>query len=277
MTADTTPQGWNPPPPPINDLNNAISQLNEANSIYNADYGMLQSMITQMIGLAKEGKVGEAFQIAEQDVMPVATQVQGDSMGQLAASMNISSACQSFITDAQNGVNYITGNPGAAGSGGAAGYFAFCISYLYKQITNEMALPKSQQWMDPTTAQNFLQTINSICGQFYDPTQVGKKTVNVPLTPNTILANSQNVANELEYWVNNPTSMDNGKTGQQNLQDLQANMTQLNNTVSAQSQGLQAQEQFASNTFNQYMNSCQGVFASSQAQAQNMVQNQKSQ
>lgn len=238
---------------PQNNLDKYIKEWQEANAQYKQDYAMLAQMIQQMLALAKKGGQGteEAFQLAEMGVMPSTMTVQGDTMGQLAASLNLSSACEEFTTDSQNianGSGEVTPEQGKA--------FAKYLKELYDDLQKEMNLPKNKQWIDSNTANNILEALDKISAQF------GAKN------PDEL--NGDKVTQLLNYWYTNPDK------GQENIQNLQANFQSWNNSESAQSQSLTAQEQFASNTFNQYLNTCTDVFKSSQQQEQNFVQNQKS-
>ena len=248
---------------PQTNLNNFIQQWQQANAQYATDYAYLAQMIQQMIALAKQGGNGveEAFQIAQTAVMPGSMTVQGDTMGQLAASMNLGSACQEFTTDAQNNANgagKVTPDQGDK--------FVKYIQQLYDDLQKELKLPKDQQWMDPNTANNILSALDKVSQEF------GAQT---PDDPNF---NGATVASLLNSWEQNPTSQSgvNNDTGQQHIQNLQSGMQQWNNAESAQSQSLTAQEQFASNIYNQYMSACTTVLKSSQDQEQMMVSNLKS-
>lgn len=244
--------------PALNNLDYYIRAWNEANELWGADHLALMNAITNMLKLAKEGKIGEAFQSAEHTVMPGAMTLQGDSMGQLAASMNIASASQAFTTDAQNAIN-----GGKSMTKAQAEAFVKALQDMYKTIQAEMKLPANEQWMDQGTAQNMLNAIDKTCSPF------GVTNPN-DLDPTKVQA-------DIIKWIKFPGTPGNGgPSGQQNLQNLQSGLTQWNNTESAQSQGLQAQEQFASNTYNQYMNTCVDIFQATQKQIQAMVQNQKS-
>lgn len=251
--------------PALNNLDYYLRAWYEANKLWDADNLALQNAITHMLTLAKEGKMGEAFQAAEHTVMPGAMTLQGDSMGQLAASMNVASASQEFTTDAQNAIN-----GGKKMTIAQAKAFVKALQDMYNTIKAEMNLPKKDQWMDQATAQNMLNAIDKTCSPF-----APIKPINPNFNPNDL--DPAKVQADIIKWVTNPdVQPTNGKTGQQNLQDLQSGLTQWNNTESAQSQGLQAQEQFASNTYNQYMNTCVDIFQATQKQIQDMVQNQKS-
>ncbi len=244
--------------PLLNNLDYYIRAWNEANQQWGTDHLALMNAITNMLKLAKEGKMGEAFQAAEHTVMPGAMTLQGDSMGQLAASMNVASASQEFTTSAQNDLN-----AGTKMTTAQAAAFVKAMQDMYNTIQDEMKLPASKQWMDSSTAQNMLNAISKSCSPFG------------VTNPNDLTAAT--VQTDITYWINNPgTPVNGGPSGQQNLQNLQSGLTQWNNTESAQSQGLQAQEQFASNTYNQYMNTCVDIFQATQKQIQAMVQNQKS-
>ncbi|MBS0605008.1 MAG: hypothetical protein JSS60_08270 [Verrucomicrobia bacterium] len=260
---------------PQTNLDNYIDQWTAANTQYNNDYAYLQQMISQMLVLCQQGGNGtqEAYQIAEMAVMPGAMTVQGDTMGQLAASMNVGSALQQFTTDSQNDMN-----AGTQMTQAQAQQFVQYIQQVYTDVTNEMALPQNQQWLSSQTATNILQSLNSISTGF------GASN------PNNLDANY--VASYVNGWATNPTGTSvndpydggtlqnpagaNGQpdTGQQCIQNVQSAFTQWNNSLSAQSQSLTAQEQFASNTYNQYMNSCTDVFQSTQQFVQNIVQHE---
>lgn len=250
---------------PNTNLNNFLKQWEEANQQYALDYSYLINALAQMLAEAKSGNVQEAFQQAELAVMPAAMQVQGDTMGQLGAAMNISSALQQFTTDAENDVN-----AGENMTKAQAEQFVKLLKDLYNKINTTPPPP----WLDKNTQANLLQAIRSICGNFHDAN-------GNPITdPNKL--NPNQVLIDIVNWVAHPTdpafpgNPNYPQTGQQMLQNLQSGLTQWNNTESAQSQGLQAQEQFAANTFNQYLNTCMDIFKSTQQQNQAMIQNQKS-
>lgn len=246
---------------PQTNLNNFIEQWQQANAQYATDYAYLAQMIQQMLALCKQGGNGteEAFQIAQTAVMPGAMTVQGDTMGQLAASMNIGSACQEFTTDSQNTAN---------GSGNITpdqgNQFVKYLQQLYDDLQKELKLPKDQQWMDPNTANNIISALNKISSEFG------------AATPDQL--DGTTVANDMNNWINNPTQQGgvNSMTGQQHIQNVQAGMQQWNNSESAQSQSLTAQEQFATNIYNQYMSACTNVLTSSQEQEKMIVSNMKS-
>jgi hypothetical protein len=259
---------------PNDDLQQYIQQWQQAQAQYNQDYAYLGQMIQQMIDLAKQGGSGveEAFQIGQMCVMPGAMTVQGDSMGELGATMNVGSACQEFTTETQNDINN-----GAKMTPAQAKEFIERLEQLYDAVKEELALPKNQQWMDPNTANNIIDAMNKIAGEF-EP----------GATPDTLYALSDYyagvISGDINQWTSNPTQLSQGvdgnaasATGQQHIQNIQAAFQQWTNTQSAQSQSLTAQEQFNANTFNQYMNACETVFSSMQKQYQNFVQNQKAQ
>lgn len=249
---------------PPSDLNGFIQGWLNAQWEYQTDHAQLVAMISQMLALAKSGKVGEAFQIAQMGVMPGAMQLQGDQMRELAASMNIASAMQEFTTAAQNAMN-----AGGKMTDPQGDDFVKLIKEFFAEIN---ATPPPV-WLNADTKKALNDAINKIC-------EVFKCTG--PNDPHFIGAT---ISADIRYWSNNPTSNTgadgvvnpDGKTGQQCLQDLQSGFTQWNNTEAAQSQVLQSQEQFAGNVFNQYMNTCAGIFQAEQKQSQTMVQNQRSQ
>ena len=253
------------------DLANSIKQFYQEQKQSGIDSAYLEQMIQQMVALCKAGKADEAFNIAQRDVMPGAMQVQGDSMGRLASQMNISSAYQEFATGIQNAVNSvkppINGGPNPANVPLNVTLINNMI-VVWNNVTLERNLPPGQQWMDDGTAKTILDSISQICTVF------GVSDPNKLVDPNGFYTNC---ADQIANWVANPTTRGFPQSNTQNIQDLQSGLTQLNNSVSAQSQGLQAEEQFAANTFNQYMNTCKDVFQSSQNQIQAIVQNQKTQ
>ncbi len=239
---------------PQKNLNNFINQWWQESKQYTADYGYLTQMLQQMMAMAKSGNIEGAFQVAQMNVMPSAMTVQGDTIGKLAAGMNIGSAYQEFTTASQNGV---TNDPQ---EGNVANFIKF-LQEFYNDINNGRT---PMPWMSSATRNQLNAAIEKICKLF---------GVDNPNELNPIT-----VATDIYNWTNGPMEKTgNGKTGQENMQDLQAGFTQWNNVESAQSQGLQAQEQFASNTFNQYLNACLDIFKSSQGQIGAMVRNQKSQ
>jgi len=250
------------------DLANSIKQFYQEQKQSGIDSAYLEQMIQQMVALCKAGKADEAFNIAQRDVMPGAMQVQGDSMGRLASQMNISSAYQEFATGIQNAVNSASMTDGASSPDNVTLINNMCD--VWNNVTHEMTLPQNQQWMDQkgNTAQNILDSISQIC-----------KVLN----PKDPTGNPNNLDPDDSYtltiatWEAKPSANGSNTGNTQNIQDLQSGLTQLNNSVSAQSQGLQAEEQFAANTFTQYMNACKDVFQSSQNQIQAIVQNQKTQ
>jgi len=265
MTAQSSPTETPPPNPVLNwsvNFTKAFKQWEAENAKYGADYQNLQTMITQMVALLHDknfhaSNVQKAFQLAQMGVMPGAMELQGDSMGQLAASMNIASALQESMTKAENNANYngkITNDEAAQ--------FIKGLKELYAEVSSA----KGQKWMGDSTAQNILTAIKQICGEFGNP--------DAPITnPNQLTV--ANVQGSIFHWSTHLTTDFYGKTGQQRLQDLQAAMTQTTNGISSQSQGLQAEEQFAANTYTQYMNVCKGIFQATQRQDQSFVQNQK--
>lgn len=255
---------------PDNDLQNFIQQWEQQQAQAALDSQQLATLITQMLALAKSGKTEEAFQVAEMGVMPQAMTVQGDGMGGLAGAMNIGSACQEFTTDAQNQVNN-----GTTITPAQAQQFITDLKQLYDAVQAEMNLPPNKQhWMDPNTAQGILNSLTKISGEF----EVGSNPDSLAAMPGIGFI----VASDIQQWTLQPNAINSGMdgnapaiTGQQHMQNIQAGFQQWNNTESAQSQSLTAQEQFAANTFNQYMNACKGIFQAMQQQAQNFVQNQK--
>jgi len=265
-------------PPSDNEaLQKAIEQWQANNKRWQADYEYLHTMISEMMKLCKEGKTSEAFQIAEQDVMPSSMTVQGESMGGLAGAMNDSSAVQKFITDMQNDLN-----GGGKMTADQAKNFVTLLKQLYDRVNDQVnnTDPKNQ-WMDKSTAENLKTSLEKLAHEFGSnatPDNLGN--------PNG--TGAQVVQGDIQYWNQNPTVIDNGnngghgdwdtapnETGQQHIQNILADVTQGNNNVSAQNQALTAEEQFAANMFNQYMNSCQGVFQGQQKFIQSMVNNQK--
>ncbi len=259
---------------PDDDLHNYIQQWIDMQNQYNSDFASLASLIQQMEALVKQGGQGteEAFQIGQMAVMPGAMTLQGDAMGELSTSMNIGSACEEFSTQTQNEINN--------GSGITDAQAAQLLQYmkqLYDAVKYEMTLPKDQQWMDPNTANGILQSLTKVCSEFEQGSN-----------PDTIASQNPNtwsiahvVAEDINQWVTKPQTDDGGFdggantiTGQAHMQNIQNAMQQWNNTQSAQSQSLQAQAQFAGNTFNQYMTSCSNLFNATSKQYQTFVQNQ---
>jgi hypothetical protein len=244
---------------PTTNLDNYIKQWNLVTQQYTNDHAALEQMLADIIKRIEHHDTQGAFQIAEMGVMPSAMQLQGDTMGKLASSMNIGSACQEITTAAQNLMN-----AGSNITPDQANKFVQYLKDFYSRVNIDLTVD-ANKWLDQNTKTNLLQSINQICQTFgvQDPSKLDGTTVK----------------NAIIQWSTHPTdtTLPNKNTGQQNLQNLQSGFTQWNNVESAQSQGLQAQEQFAANTFNQYMNATTNIFQSSQQQAQNMVQNQKSQ
>jgi len=287
MTSNTNPgpnitglagQGNTPTPPtppipgPNNDLQQAINQWYQQQWEYQFAVQTLMAQVEQMIALLKAGKVEEAFNMAQQTVLPGTMNVQGQQMANLATSMNISSVGQEFTTGIQNAI---------AGGGQMtpqqAEQFIMYLKQMYDALEEDLKLNPKNQWMDPTTAQNIINSIDKLCGEFEPGLNPDQLAANLPGYAGII-------AGDINTWSTNPTQMSNGidqnapdETGQQHMQNIQADIQQWTDTVGAQSQALQAQEQFAANTFNQYMNTCSGIFQASQQQEQVFVQNQKSQ
>lgn len=241
---------------PQNDLNKFIEQWWQAQHQYNTDYASLLIELQNMVAEAKSGHIERAMQIAEMSVMPSAMTVQGSQIGRLATGMNIGSAFQEFTTAAQNQIN-----GGANMTPEQAEKFVEFLQQFFKDINDGRA---PHPWMSNDTRNQLNDAITKICKLFGvdNPSELNKWTV----------------YSDIRFWSSNPTSTNpNGETGQQNLQDLQSGFMQWNNTESAQSQGLQAQTQFASNTFNQYLNACLDIFKAMQGQIGAMVRNQKPQ
>jgi hypothetical protein len=232
---------------PNTNLDNYIKFWEEAQKQYGIDVNSLATMIQQMLALAKQGKIDQAFQVAQMQVLPGTMQVQGDSIGGLASSLNISSALLEFTTDAQNAIN--------AGKDMTPDQAAKFVKYLQDFFNHINPAPS---WLTPSTQSQLNDAISKICKVFgvSNPSQL----------------DPAKVQKEINAWSKDPTK----DGGQQHLQELQAGFTQWNNTEAAQSQGLQAQTQFATNTFNQYMNIVKGVLQSTQEQLSAIVRNLKS-
>lgn len=255
---------------PNSDLNNAINQWTEENNQYQADCTLLAALIAQMIQLCAKGGQGtqEAFQIAELGVMPTVMSVQGDSVGQVGASMNIASACQEFVTQMQNDINN-----GANITPDQAADFLKQLKGLYDAIKAELNLPKDQQWIDPSTAQNLLNGLTSLSGEF-----------SVGMNPDD-LANIDPalIAQDINIWVTQPTADNTGQTGApnesglQHMQGIGGDFQTNNNVVGAQNQTLNAEMQFQSGNYNQYMGIVKSMLQATQQSLQVMVQNLKSQ
>lgn len=249
---------------PNDDINKAIDQWIAAGKQYEVDYSQLLTMIQQMLALAKSGNVGAAFQMAQNQVMPATMNLKGDSMKELAATMNVASAMEEFTTAAQKDMNN-----GATMSPEQGDEFVKMIKDFLSKI--EAIDPKL---LDPSTKAQLEDAITHII------TSMGFSGPNDPHFTGAI------VANMISQWTTHPTdtSRNNGqdpnpggKTGQQCLQDLQSGFTQWNNTESAQSQVLQAQVQFSTNIYNQFMNTLKAMEQAAVQQGERMVQNQKAQ
>lgn len=254
---------------PDDDMNKAIDQWLAAEKQYGIDYGQLLTMIQEMLALAKSGKVGAAFQMAQNVVMPATMNLKGDSMKELAASMNIASAMEEFTTEVQKDMN--NGGTMTPAQG----------DELVKMIKDFISrIDADAPWLDKSTKAQLDDAINHICKAF---------GCSGPNDPNFTGAN---VAAMISGWTQNPTGTTyqdpndknphpivnpGGKTGQQCLQDLQSGTTQWNNTESAQSQVLQAQVQFSTNIYNQFMNTLKAMEQAAVQQGERMVQNQKAQ
>lgn len=254
---------------PNGDLNNAIQQWEAQMAQYNQDLQSFMQMIAQMVALAKKGGTGteEAFQLAQTGVMPGVMKLQGESVAQLAATMNIGSAFTEFTTDTQNQINLGNGM-----THDQAQQFINELKAAYDAV--QTALAAKAPWLSASTGQQILSSLSKISGEFI-----------VGATPDTLATSpdaASDVENSIATWIGSPTGISNGwnglapsVTGQQHMQNIQAAFQQWNNTQSAQAQSLTAQEQFATNTFNQYMNSLVGIFKSVTQQEQALVQNEK--
>lgn len=249
------------PPTPQENFEKFVKQWEQTHEQYKMDYAFLTNMIHHMMELLKKGAQGteEAFQIASMGVMPAATTLQGDTMGELAGTMNVGSAFQAFTTGSQGDIN--------AGDKISIPQIDQFINYLaqaYNDIYKEMK--EHPNLFNSSTANDIIQAITKICNIF------GAKD------PDGLLP--QDVLNDLQQWIENPSKTFTNpltgekNTGQQNIQNLQSAFSQWNNSLSAQSQSLTAQEQFASNIFNQYMNACLSIFRSTQDFVKNMVHHQ---
>ena len=187
--------------------------------------------------------------------MPGMTQIQGDSMGILAASNNIASAIQSDLSAMQDDLNKCA----QSGDVAAANDYVVRTGDLMEILDSQKDLPAGQGWMDPSTATNMYNSVKNTIDEF---------TSWMPA----------DIAKEMQDWTSNPTKSDpGGKTGQQHIQNVQTQETQSTNSVSAQSQTVQAQLQFASNTYNQYLNTDKDMLQSNQQFVATEVQNQKPQ
>lgn len=231
-------------------IDKAIQQWNDAKAQEEADRQQLLAMLKRMMDLAKSGHVDQAFAMAQQQVLPGVTQVQGDSMGVLASSNNIASAIQSDLSAMQQDLNKCAQD----------GDTAAAQDYMSRSANLKSILTNAQTgWIDPSAATNLINSLQKTHDEFGS-------------TPSP-----DSIAKDMQNWYSNPTKPDpsGGETGQQHIQNIQADETQSNNYVGAQSQTLQAELQFASNTFNQYLNINKDMLQSNQQLMQALVQNQK--
>ena len=245
---------------PNDDMNKAIDQWLAAGQKYNLDSEQLVMMIQELEKLIKAGKTGAAFQMAQNQIMPATMNLKGDEMKKLAATMNVASAMQEFTTEAQKDMNAGAGMTPAQGD------------EFVKMIKDFISRVDGSDAIDANTKAQLDAAINHIAQSF------GCKDVN----DNNFTGDK--IAQMIKHWTLEPNSTQNGefpnpggKTGQQCLQDLQSGFTQWNNTQSAQSQVLQAEVQFSTNTYNQFMNTLKAMEQAAVQQGERMVQNQKAQ
>lgn len=268
-TQSNSSQGTTGAGDPQNDFNNAVDQWNQNLFQYSQARMELEEILSKIEALVKEHKTGAAFQLIKNQVMPGVMEVQGTGqMASLSASMNISSALQEFTARIQKDMNDMAGSDPAKAQA-ASEDFVKQLRQLYGDVNVTPPPPYLQHIQG-----GLLDAITKICNVFRvnggapatDPNQ---------LSPHLVLT-------DITQWVTYPTDpayyfLPNGSTGQQVFQDLQSGFTRLNNTESAQSQGLQAQLQFAASQFTQFMNIAKSILEASQKQSQALVQNQKSQ
>jgi hypothetical protein len=239
---------------PLQDnFTDALRQFEEAQQRMMFAQQFLSGLLAKMIELAKSGKTAQAFQMAQNQVLPSVMEVKGNGLGGLAGSMNVTSALQKFTAEVQKEMNAIANEKDDQKRLKMATDFVNALKQYYKDI-QDLKPPL----MNGDTQSNLLQAFSKICNVF--PTASGGHTPD-DLDPAI-------VSKWISYWVANPTSDTDpynnknpgGKTNQQLLQDLQAGITTLNNTVSAQSQGLQAKVQFETNSLSQFMGTLSAIY-----------------
>jgi hypothetical protein len=236
-----------------------IKQWEKANAFEQAMRQHMRDLMAELAELVKTHHVSEAFQKVKNEVMPTAMERQGGTMGQLAGSLNVSSAMQAFTTACQNLVN--SGKPGDMAK------LKNLLVTFYKDIS---ALDPNAKppLIDQSTKDGILAAIGKICKEFSN----GTNTDPSKLDPTTM-------QNDITHWIDHPSDKypnKDGQTGQQHLQNLQSAFSQWDNTQAAQAQGLQAQLQFGSSQFNQFMNAYAGTIKDTKSEYQTIINNLKS-
>lgn len=243
-------------------FNKAFEQWEAEQAKYGADFAFLQGAIAKMLEEMNTGHTAQAYEMAQNVIMPATLRLQGDSMAQLAASMNLASALQGSLTNAENTFNTAVGKKSITTAEAKA--FIASLKHIYAEVQSALFLKiggHAHDWLGGGTAGNILSALKQICGQF------GVSN------PNDL--HESDVRDTTNAYLNHMTTPYQGQTGQQWVQNLQAGITQTTNSISSQSQGLQAQEQFAANFLTQILNTDKAIFQATQKQNQVFVQNQK--
>ena len=256
VTASAPSASTDPTPTPMDDFNEAVKQYKPAVDVYNNAYGDLHAAIAKMLALLKSGHADQAFQVAELEVMPQAMNVQGQSMGVTSAAMNISSASSGVLSSIQNIANK-AGNI----SQGDAQSFVDQSKEFYDAITGGTNPPTCPDWLDKNTQTNLINALNKMSQDLG-----AKKPDGSPGTPDDLTADK--VMN-----LNKAVGKDADPDAAKMLRDVQGDFVTWNNVVNTQSQSLTAQLQYQGNQHTQYLNSCESIFQSTQAQCNVMVNN----
>src|SRR5579863_5725712 len=222
-------------PNPQDNYEKFLKEWEKLNSYEQAMKQQMIQLLAEIEALVKTHHVSEAFQKLKNALMPQMMEINGGAMGQLAGSLNVGSAMQAFVTACQSMVN-------SGGKIDGAKFKQFLVTF-YKDIS---ALDPNAKppLIDQATKDGILGAIGKICQELSNGSHTTDPSKLIP----------SEIESNIKYWTENPTKIYEGVTGQQHLQNLQSAFSQWDNTQAAQAQGLQAQLQFASSQFNQFMN-----------------------
>jgi len=231
----------------------------------------MADLIALMMSLANSGRVDAAMQVAQHRILPGMMEQPGLDMTISADALNLSSDLQTIISKLQKDMNDI---PNSKDPQAAAADFIQQLKDLFKNTQTG-----SLDWLDKNTKAQVLEAITKICGVF--PTEAGVPYV-PPMATNPDQLDPKIVAGRITQWVKNPSdpAYPTGisgyppGTGSDVFRNLQAGVAESNNTVSAQSQTLNAEIQFKTQTINQLMNTYSAMIKTFVDQLRGIVQNQ---
>jgi len=233
-----------------NNFNNAVKQWEQAGVNIELEKGWIKQIIAKLEALVKAHDIQGAWNVMLFELLPQTQKYRNLVLSQLAATMNVSSALQAMISTVQSDTN-----AGKNITVAQANQLKTLLIFMHDQLEKG----EKAGWIGANTAQNMLSSIGQIYQMFGG--NFGKNGMH-GLEPT-----NAHIQTLMIKWFSE------GKFDQ--VQKLQAGMTQLNNTNASHSQDLQTLAQGQTNEITQMLNTMAAILKADLQQEGSFVHNQR--